>query len=217
MKKIVVLDGNTLNPGDLTWDRIRQSGDLTVYPRTDYETEKVIEAIGNSEIVFTNKTPLTRDVLEKVPSVRYIGVLATGYNVVDLDAAREKGIVVTNIPDYSTNAVAQFTFALLLEMCHHVGDHNLLVKQGEWTASPDFSFWKYPLIELAGKTIGLIGFGKIGQATAKIAEAFGLKILVNYRHRNPLLEGSVCSYASMDVLLGRIRYYKLTLSSYRGD
>ena len=148
--KIVVLDGYTLNPGDLTWDGIKQYGELIVHDRTDFTPEKVVETIGDAEIIFTNKTPLTKMVLEKAPSLKYIGVLATGYNVVDVEAAKELGIAVTNIPTYGTTAVAQFTMALLLEVCHHIGSHSEAVYKGDWTNSVDFCFWNYPLIELAG-------------------------------------------------------------------
>lgn len=196
--KIVVLDGYTLNPGDLTWDGIKQFGEVKIHDRTDFSPEKVIETIGSAEIVFTNKTPLPKSVLEKVPSVKYIGVLATGYNVVDVVTAKEMGIKVTNIPTYGTTAVAQFTFALLLEMCHHVGDHSEAVKRGDWTSSFDFCFWNYPLIELAGKTMGLIGFGRIGQATAKIAQTFGLKVLAYDSFINKELENETCKYVTLD-------------------
>lgn len=197
---IVILDGYTVNPGDLSWDGIKQFGNVIVYDRTDFDIVKVIEAIGKAEIVFTNKTPLPKVVLEKVPSVKYIGVLATGYNVVDVIAAKELGIKVTNIPTYGTTAVAQFTFALLLEMCHHIGDHNKAVKNGAWNSSLDFCFWDYPLIELAGKTMGLIGFGRIGQATAKIAMSFGLKVLANDHTVHHELESDNCKYVSLNEL-----------------
>lgn len=201
--KIVVLDGFTLNPGDLSWEGIKKFGELTVHNRIDFAPEHVIRTIGDAEIIFTNKTPLPKGVLEKVPSVKYIGVLATGYNVVDTVAAKELGITVTNIPTYGTTAVAQFTFALLLEMCHHVGAHGDAVKKGDWTTSVDFCFWNYPLIELAGKTMGLIGFGRIGQATAKIAQAFGLNILAYDSHQDPALESETCKYATLGELLER--------------
>lgn len=141
--KIVVLDGYTLNPGDLNWDGFQQFGDVAVHDRTDFTPDSVIAAIGDADVIFTNKTPLTKVVLEKVPSVKYIGVLATGYNVVDTAAAKELGIKVTNIPTYGTAAVAQYTFALLLELCHHVGAHADAVKNGEWTKCPDFCFWNF--------------------------------------------------------------------------
>ena len=201
--KIVVLDGYTLNPGDLNWDGIKKLGDLTVLDRIDHSPSAVIEAIGDAEIVYTNKTPLPQEVLNNVPSVKYIGVLATGYNVVDVDCAKECGIKVTNIPTYGTAAVAQFTLALLLEMCHRIGDHDAAVKNGEWASCPDFCFWKHPLIELSGKTMGFIGFGRIGQATAKLAQAFGLNLLVFNRSQNPDMISDTCQYASLDDVLAK--------------
>jgi len=201
--KIVVLDGYTLNPGDLDWDGIKKFGEFTVHDRTGFAPENVINTIGDADIIFTNKTPLPKSVLEKVPTIKYIGVLATGYNVVDTVAAKELGIIVTNIPIYGTTAVAQFTFALLLEMCHHVGSHGDAVKSGDWTKSQDFCFWNYPLIELAGKTMGLIGFGRIGQATAKIAQSFGLNVLAFDSYQNPAFESETCKYATLDELLAK--------------
>jgi glycerate dehydrogenase len=201
--KIVVLDGYTLNPGDLSWSGIEAFGDLTVHERTDFSPEKVVETIGDAEIIFTNKTPLSKEVLSKVPSVKYIGVLATGYNVVDTEAAKELGISVTNIPTYGTTAVAQFTLALILELCHHIGEHSRAVYNGDWTKSVDFCFWNYPLIELAGKTMGVIGFGRIGQATAQVAQAFGLNILAFDTNQNPDLESETCKYATLDELLAK--------------
>jgi glycerate dehydrogenase len=199
--KITVLDGYTLNPGDLSWEGLEKLGDLVVYDRTSYNDQQIIEAIADAEIIFTNKTPLSKGVLQKVPSVKYIGVLATGYNIVDIDTAKDLGIVVTNVPSYSTTAVAQMTIALLLEMCHHVGEHNLAVKKGEWTNSKDFCFWNFPLIELEGKTLGIIGFGRIGQATAKLAQAFGMNILTSGSRKRPELETDTCKYTSLDELL----------------
>jgi glycerate dehydrogenase len=198
--QIVILDGNTLNPGDLNWDGIRKYGALTVYDRIDISPRNVVKTIGAAEIVFTNKTPLPREVLDKVPGVRYIGVLATGYNVVDTDAAKDRGIVVTNIPAYGTSSVAQHTIALLLEICHHVGAHSDAVSKGEWTKNADFCFWNYPLIELAGKTMGLIGFGRIGQATARIGQALGLNILAFDSQQDKELERESCKYSSLDTL-----------------
>ena len=199
--KIVVLDGYTLNPGDLSWERLEKLGDLTIYDRTAYNDQDIIAAIGDAEIIFTNKTPLPGEVLKKVPSVKYIGVLATGFNIVDIQTAKELGIVVTNVPGYSTTAVAQLTLALLLEMCHHVGDHSRAVKKGEWTRSKDFCFWNFPLIELHGKTMGIIGFGQIGQATAKLAQAFGMNILATGSRKRPELETETCKYTSLEELL----------------
>lgn len=179
--KIVVLDGYTLNPGDLDWESFKKMGDFVSHDRTPYDNEKIVKRIGNAEIILTNKTPINAEIIQKCPHLKYIGVLATGYNVVDIEEASIRGITVTNVPDYSSNTVAQFTMALLLEMCHHIGDHNNNVHNGEWIESKDFSFWNYPLIELAGKTMGIIGFGKIGKATTKLAQAFGLNILVYNR------------------------------------
>lgn len=198
--KIVVLDGYTLNPGDLSWKGISKHGDLIVHERTPFDTDEIIKIIGDADIVYTNKIPLPKVVLEKVTSVKFIGVLATGYNVVDVDAAKALGISVTNVPIYSTKSVAQFTMALLLEMCHHVGSHNVDVYKGAWSRSKDFCFWNSPLIELDGKTFGIIGFGRIGQATAKIAEAFGLKILAYSRTKKPALETATCKYVELDEL-----------------
>jgi glycerate dehydrogenase len=207
--KIVVLDGYTLNPGDLSWDGIKKFGELTVHDRTDFLPKIIIDTIGNADIVFTNKTPLPKEVLENVPTVKFIGVLATGYNVVDTVAAKELGIKVANIPSYGTASVAQFTMALLLEMCHHVGAHAHSVNKGSWTACPDFCYWNYPLIELEGKNFGIIGFGRIGQATAKIAQAFGLNVLAYNRSKDESLESSTCKYVSLDELLQQSDFISL--------
>lgn len=176
MKKIVVLDGYALNPGDLSWEPLEKLGEVKIYDRT---SEKDIEArIGDYELVITNKTPITRELLQKKPRLKYVGVLATGYNVVDIKACEEHGVVVTNIPTYGTQAVAQYVFALLLELCHRVGHHDERVKKGAWNRAEDFCFWDFPLMELSGKTMGLIGYGRIGRATADIASAFGMRVLV---------------------------------------
>jgi glycerate dehydrogenase len=180
--KIVVLDGYTLNPGDLSWDGFEELGELTIYNRTP--ENKIIERAGKAEIVLTNKTPLSSKTLKLLPSLKYIGVLATGYNVVDTEAANNQGIVVTNIPAYGTASVSQMTFALLLELCHHVQRHSDAVMAGKWSASPEWCFWDYPLTELHNKTIGIIGFGNIGQGTADIATAFGMKILAHDRNES---------------------------------
>ena len=204
--KIIVLDGYTLNPGDLSWTELEKLGDLTVYDRTTYDLsgqDKIIERVGDAEIVFTNKTPLSRQVIDKAPNLKYIGVLATGYNIVDIEAAKEKGIIVTNIPTYGTAAVAQMTFALLLEMCHHIGHHSEEVKKGAWTNNPDWCFWNYPLIELSGKTMGIIGFGRIGQEVGKIAQAFGMKVLTYDNYRNKSLENDTLKYVELEDLLSR--------------
>lgn len=199
--KMVVLDGFTLNPGDLSWEGLKKLGDLKVFDRTNFSPKMVLDAIGNSEIVFTNKVPLPKEVLTKAPNLKYIGVLATGYNIIDIETANSLGISVTNVPNYGTTAVAQFTIGLLLEMCHHIGDHNRSVKEGAWTKSLDFCFWNTPLIELAGKTMGIIGFGLIGQATAKIAQAFGLNVLAYNRSKDLSLESKTCRYVALDELL----------------
>lgn len=173
--KIVVLDGYTMNPGDLGWDELLSLGECIIYDRTPREL--VLERARDAEIILTNKVVLDRSVIESLTRLRYIGVLATGYNVVDLSAAKEKGIIVTNVPDYSTMSVAQLTFALLLELTHNVARHSESVKCGEWTKSADFCYWKTPLIELNGLTMGIIGYGKIGRAVAKIAQSFGMKVV----------------------------------------
>ena len=174
--KIVVLDGYALNPGDLSWEKIKELGELEIYERTP--EEKILERARGAEVLLTNKTPLSRETIEALPELEYIGVLATGYNVVDVEAAAENEVVVTNVPSYGSNAVAQFVLALLLEVCHHVGEHNRAVKNGAWTEADDFCFWNYPLTELQDKTIGIIGFGSIGQRTAELAAAFGMKVIV---------------------------------------
>lgn len=194
--KIVVLDGFTLNPGDLSWDELKTLGDVKIYDRTPFEL--ILKRIGESDAIFTNKTPLIRDILERSKNIKFIGVLATGYNVVDIEAARAKGITVCNVPAYSTNSVAQFTFALLLELCHHVGEHDAEVKKGTWSESQDFCFWKYPLIELAGKTLGIIGFGQIGQAVARIALSFGMKVLAYSRNPDKSLENENLKCVSLE-------------------
>ena len=171
---IVVLDGYTLNPGDLSWSALETLGTCTVHDRTP--PESVVERAREAEILFTNKVVLGRAELAQLPRLRYIGVLATGYNVVDVAAARERGIVVTNIPTYGTRSVAQMTFALLLELTQHVGHHAQTVRDGRWTQSKDFCYWDPPLVELAGLTLGLVGFGRIGRAVAEVALAFGMKV-----------------------------------------
>lgn len=195
--KIVVLDGYTLNPGDISWDGLKKIGDLTVYDRTP--EDKIVERIGDAEVVFTNKTPLTKSTFEKT-NIKYVGVLATGYNVVDVDSAKEYNIVVTNIPTYGTSSVAQMTFALLLEICQHVGHHSDSVKAGDWAKSDDWCYWHYPLTELAGKTMGIIGYGRIGQAVGLIAQAFGMNILAYDEYKKPELENENVKYASLDEL-----------------
>ncbi len=178
--KIVVLDGFTTNPGDLSWDWLRECGDCTVYDRTP--PELIAERTKDCEIVITNKTPLRRELLETLPKLRYIGLLSTGYNIVDWEYCKEKSIPVCNIPSYSSSAVAQLVFALILEHTNSVALHSNSVHSGEWAQSKDFCYWKAPLTELDGKTIGIIGFGKIGKAVAKIATAFGMKVIASTNH-----------------------------------
>lgn len=194
--KIVILDGYTENPGDLSWDGFAELGDVTVYDRTS--SDLIEQRIADADIVITNKTPLTAETIKNAEKMQYIGVLATGYNVVDIQAAKERGVVVTNIPTYGTDAVAQFVFALLLEICHHVQHHSDAVKEGRWSKAPDFCFWDYPLIELVGKTMGIIGYGRIGQATGRIAKAFGMKVIAYDSYQNPELKDD---YVSLDTLL----------------
>lgn len=202
--KIVVLDGYTENPGDLSWEGLEKFGDLTVYDRTSYDLsgeDLIIERGKDADAIFTNKTPLSREALKHMPNLKYIGVLATGYNVVDIAAAKEMGIVVANIPTYGTAAVAQMAIALLLEMCHHVWAHSEAVKRGDWTNNADWCFWNYPLIELADKTIGIIGFGRIGQGVGKIAQALGMKVLAYDAHVIESLESDTLRYVGLDELL----------------
>ena len=199
--KIVILDGYTENPGDLSWDELGKLGDLTVYDRTPVDDEaEIIRRIGDAEVVFTNKTPISRAVIDACPGMKFISMLATGYNVVDYVYAREKGIPVTNVPSYGTAAVGQFAIAMLLEICHHVAYHSQTVHEGKWEKSIDWCYWDYPLIELDGKTMGIIGFGRIGQQTGRIARALGMKILAYDKAEN----GSgraIGTYVDLDELL----------------
>ena len=201
--KIVVLDGYTENPGDLNWEELENLGDFTVYDRSSLtDEEEAIARIGDAEIVITNKTPITRNVLDRCPSIRYIGVLATGYNVVDYVYAGEKGIPVTNVPGYGTDTVAQFIFALLLEICHHVAHHSEAVHEGRWETCPDFCFCDYPQIELAGKTMGIIGFGRIGQKVGRIAKAFGMNVLACSPHEYESGR-EIADYVNLNTLLAK--------------
>lgn len=179
--KIVVLDGFTLNPGDLTWEGLHPFGEVIIYDRTP--ADQVVERAWGAEVVFTNKTPLGEDIINQLPDLKFIGVLATGYNVVHTEAAKARGILVTNVPGYGTTSVVQMTFALLLELCQHVQHHSDVVKDGKWSRSADFCFWDYPLVELAGKTMGIIGFGHIGQQVGDVATALGMQLIGNSRHR----------------------------------
>lgn len=200
--KIVILDGYTENPGDLSWEPLEALGELTVYDRTSLTNiDEVVERISDAEAVYTNKTPLPETVFERCLNIRFVGVLATGYNVVDVVAAKKKGIPVCNVPAYGTDAVGQFAIALLLEICHHIGHHNDAVHEGHWEKNDDWCFWDYPLIELAGKTLGIIGFGRIGQKTGRIAKAMGMRVLANDRH--PSQQGKqIAEYVDIDTIFG---------------
>lgn len=201
--KIVVLDGYTVNPGDLSWEVLASLGNLTVYDRTSLTDEaEIIRRIGDAEVVYTNKTPLSRRVIEACPRLKMISVLATGYNVVDCTYARTRKIPVTNVPAYGTASVAQFAIALLLEICHHVGHHDGAVHAGRWENSADWCFWDTPLIELEGKVMGIIGFGHIGQQTGRIARALGMQVLAT--GSRPTEAGrAVADYVSLDELLAK--------------
>ncbi len=174
--KIINLDASALNPGDLSWDVLNQFGEVTLYQKTESEAQ-AIERIGNHEIVLTNKVPITESLLCACPNIKLICIQATGYNIVDTAACARRGIPVCNVPDYGTAAVAQFTLALMLELCHRIGHHDAVVHEGKWCRSKSFCFWDTPQMELGGKTLGIIGFGRIGQATAKLARAFGMRVI----------------------------------------
>ena len=192
--KIVVLDGYASNPGDLSWEALEQMGELIVYERT--KPEELHERIRDAQIILLNKTPMNAAAFEAAPKLKLISVLATGYNIIDLEAAKAHGVRVCNAGSYSTNAVAQMTFALLLEATQQVGSHDAAVKAGQWSESKDFCFWNRPLMELAGKTMGLVGFGAIAQQVAKVAEAFGMRVLYTTRHKH-----EDPRYVSLDTLL----------------
>lgn len=197
--KIVSLDGQALNPGDLSWKCFEEFGEITVYPRTA-TADEVIERLRGADIVLLNKVPLTDEIMAACPDLKLICVLATGYNVVDCAAAAHRGIPVCNVPAYSTNAVAQFTFSLLLELCNRVGHHDWTVHAGRWSSCPNFCFWDTPQMELAGKTMGIIGFGRIGQAVGRIAKAFGMEVLAYNRSRCTAGE-TIATYTTLDDLL----------------
>lgn len=197
--EIVVLDGYVENPGDLSWDGFSKFGELTVYDRTP--ADKIIERIGDSKIVLTNKTPITQETIKACNNIEYVGLLSTGYNVIDLEAAKDANIVVTNIPGYSTESVAQFVFALLLEYCHHIGHHSEEVKKGRWAKSEDFAFWDTPMVELEGKTLGIFGYGSIGRAVARIARAFMMNVICYSPSKAPGLEMDGVSFVSFEEML----------------
>ena len=199
--KIVILDGYTENPGDLSWGKLEELGEVTVYDRSSLTDEtETIERLAGAQVAITNKTPITKKVIDACLDLQFIAVLATGYNVVDYVYAREKGIPVSNVPTYGTAAVGQFAIAMLLEICHHVAHHSETVHAGKWEQSPDWCYWDYPLIELADKTMGIIGFGRIGQQTGRIAKAMGMKVLAYDRY--PSDSGrTIGKYVDLDTLL----------------
>lgn len=199
--KIVVLDGYTLNPGDLSWKELEKLGDLTVYDRTS--PDEVVQRANDAAIIFTNKTPLSEATITQLSSARFIGVLATGFNIVDTVAARKQDIIVSNVPGYGTASVVQLTFALLLELTLHVQRHSDAVRDGKWARSADFSFWDYPLIELAGKTMGIIGFGSIGEQVADVATAFGMNVIGSKRHRTDQSHRTNFKWADVPELLAQ--------------
>jgi len=203
---IVVLDGHTLNPGDLSWDSLAALGELKLYDRTSHD--KVLDRAHNAQLVLTNKTLLTRDTIESLSELTYIGVMATGCNVVDLEAARRSSITVTNVPEYGTNSVAQMVFAHILNLCRHVGEHGRSVSQGAWAKSLDFCYWDFPLIELVGLTIGIVGYGRIGRAVAQLGSAFGMHVLVNDITTPSDLGGNVKS-VDLDTLFGQSDFVSL--------
>lgn len=193
--KIVILDGYTINPGDLSWAALEKYGELTVYERTPKEL--IVPRIGDAEVVMTSKCVLSAEVLSQCPNLKWIGILATGINMVDLEYASSRGIPVTNIPAYSTESVAQFTLSLLLEICNRIGIHHEAVREGQWQVSKDFCFCLTPQIELAGKTFGIVGFGNIGKRVAKIAEMFGMKVLITSSYPDPSFETANISFTSL--------------------
>lgn len=197
--KIVILDAYAANPGDLSWDEFAALGELTVYDRT--AQEDAAARIGDAEVVFINKVRLTDEIFAACPNLKLVSILATGYNIVDLAAARRRGITVCNVPGYSTRAVVQMTFALLLEICQQVGLHSGAVHTGRWQTCPDFCFWDRPLIELDGKTMGIVGYGAIGSAVGTVAQALGMKLLVTARHEKPVPEGA--RFVSLPELLAQ--------------
>jgi len=197
--KLVIVDGYALNPGDLSWSALEALGEVMYYDRT--AKSEIVARAADAEAILTNKVALDRQTLEQLPELKYIGVTATGYNIIDVDYARQRGIVVTNVPGYSTPSVAQLTFALLLEHCHHVQRHSDSVLEGNWSRSPDFSFWDYPLVELSGKKLGIIGFGDIGQQVADIAAAFGMSILAHSRTQTDQSHRKNFRWVELDELL----------------
>lgn len=202
--KIVVLDGYTENPGDLSWDGLKALGDVIIYDRTSYEESSLIaERIGEAEIVIVNKTPVSKETMKKCPNIKLIAVLATGYNVVDIAYAKEKGILVCNVPVYGTRSVSQFAIALLLEICHHIGHHSNSVYAGNWEHNKDWCYWDYPLIELAEKTYGLLGCGNIGIHTAEVAKALGMRVIAYDAKETDAGHALGVEYVSLDDLFAQ--------------
>ncbi len=200
--KAVVLDGHPENPGDLSWDWLGELGEYTVYDRCPDDESEIIRRIGTAEIVITNKAQISAAVIDACPNLKYISVTATGYNVVDYEYAKRRGIPVSNVPAYGTAAVAQFAIAMLLEICHHIAHHSQAVHEGRWEHAEDWCFWDYPLIELDGKTLGIIGFGRIGQQTGRIAKALGMTVLAS--GSRPTDSGrEIAEYVELDELLAR--------------
>ena len=201
--KIVILDGYTENPGDLSWDELAALGELSVYDRTNLTDEaEAIARIGDADVAITNKTPITRGVIDACPNLKFIAVLATGYNVIDITYAKEKGISVSNVPVYGTYSVSQFAIALLLEICHHIGHHSETVYAGKWERCPDWCYWDYPLVELEGKTMGIIGLGNIGRHTAAIAGALGMKVIAYDAWQNDAGR-ALAEYVELDELFAQ--------------
>ncbi len=199
MSKIVILDGYAANPGDISWEPLKEFGEVVLYDRT--KPEEVIERISGADFVFTNKVPITAESMDSCPTLKWIGVLATGYNIVDVAYAKEKGIPVTNIPAYSTDTVAQNVFAHLFNITNRVADHAASIRDGKWARCKDFTFWDYPQMEMAGKTLGIVGFGSIGKKVASIARAFGMKVLVFTRTPDPSLECEGLTFCDKETLL----------------
>lgn len=200
--KLTVIDGYTMNPGDLSWEQYEKFGELKVFDHSTSDEDEVIRRIGDAEIVIANKSRVTRRVIDACPNIRFISVQATGYDPIDYVYAREKGIPVSNVPAYGTDSVAQFAIALLLEICGHAGHHNQAVHQGKWAQCGDWCFWDYPMIELSGKTMGIIGFGRIGQAVGRIASALGMKVLAYNRSRSES-GAKIAEYVELEELLAR--------------
>ena len=202
--KLVVLDGYTENPGDLSWNALKEFGALTVYDRTSFtESPLITERIGDAEIIITNKTPISRETIDKCPRIKLIAALATGYNVIDYNYAAEKGIPGVNVPTYGTASVSQFSIALLLEICHHIGHHDKTVHEGKWAENIDWCYWDYPLIELAGKTFGLLGCGRIGIHTAEAAKGLGMHVIAYNRSQSQAAKDLGVEFVALDGLFAR--------------